>query len=98
MVKLLHDCNLAVHLGDEKEVKLVLVFNDLFRFHQYNIDLNLRLIDHDGANDEIIMNIIMMTTMMMMMMIFVIRGSKEHYHLNRGGTMVRDGPDGKLLC
>ena len=76
----------------------MLVFNDLFRFHQYNIDLNLRLIDHDGANDEIIMNIIMMTTTMMMMMIFVIRGSKEHYHLNRGGTMVRDGPDGKLLC
>ena len=89
----------------------MLVFNDLFRFHQYNIDLNLRLIDHDGANDKIIMNIIMMmmmmmmmmmtmmvTMMMMMMMIFVIRGSKEHYHLNRGGTMVRDGPDGKLLC
>ena len=97
MVKLLHDCNLAVHLGDEKEVKLVLVFNDLFRFHQYNIDLNLRLIDQDGANDKIIINIITMMTMMMMM-IFVIRGSKEHYHLNRGGTMVRDGPDGKLLC
>ena len=83
----------------------MLVFNDLFRFHQYNIDLNLRLIDHDGANDKIIMNIIMMMMMMMMMMmtmmmmmIFVIRGSKEHYHLNRGGTMVRDGPDGKLLC
>ena len=67
------------------------MFNDLFRFHQYNIDLNLRLIDHDGANDKIIMNIIMM-------MMMIIRGSKEHYHLNRGGTMVRDGPDGKLLC
>ena len=73
------------------------MFNDLFRFHQYNIDLNLRLIDQDGANDKIIINIITMMTMMMMM-IFVIRGSKEHYHLNRGGTMVRDGPDGKLLC
>ena len=75
----------------------MLVFNDLFRFHQYNIDLNLRLIDQDGANDKIIINIITMMAMMMMM-IFVIRGSKEHYHLNRGGTMVRDGPDGKLLC
>ena len=75
----------------------MLVFNDLFRFHQYNIDLNLRLIDQDGANDKIIINIITMMTMMMMM-IFVIRGSKEHYHLNRGGTMARDGPDGKLLC
>ena len=75
----------------------MLVFNYLFRFHQYNIDLNLRLIDQDGANDKIIINIITMMTMMMMM-IFVIRGSKEHYHLNRGGTMVRDGPDGKLLC